>query len=95
MPPVSTHRQAFWARHRGLVWSNPDATDAVHIRAALLHPRFSQLLAIAAEFGPPRLSREWAALSAEMPAETNRVRPAVERALRNIEKGFADAAARH
>jgi hypothetical protein len=49
----------FWSRHPGLVWSNPDASDAVRIRAALLRPRFEYLLDLALEFGIARLRHEW------------------------------------
>ena len=45
----------FWQRHAGLVWSNPEADDSVHIRAALMRPRFTLLLDIATEFGLERL----------------------------------------
>ena len=36
---TAAHRE-FWRRHPGLVWSNPEADDATHIRAALVRPRF-------------------------------------------------------
>jgi hypothetical protein len=79
----------FWQTKRGLVWSNPKAHDSVHIRAALLHPRFAQLLEIAVEFGLERVRKEWAIL------ETERARSTVERILSHIEQGFARAATRN
>jgi len=83
----------FWSAHRGLVWSNPAADDATHIRAALLQPRFGQLLDIALAFGIARLRNEWAALRDEGTPESRRARQPVERILRHIEEGFARAAA--
>jgi len=47
---MSGARREFWKRHPGLVWFNPEADDAVFIRAALVHPRFLRLLDIAREF---------------------------------------------
>ena len=91
---MSTTANPFWQKHPGLVWSNRDAGDSVHIRAALLRPRFSQLLAIAGEFGAVRLRQEWNALQADESREVERARSSVERVLDNIEKGFALAATR-
>ena len=85
----------FWNRHRGLVWSNPMANDGVHIRAALLKPRFERLLDIAVEFGVDRLRAEWKALETDDQVEISRARPSVERILDHIEKGFALAARRN
>ena len=85
----------FWQQHRGLVWSNPAADDSVHLQAALLHPRFSQLLDLAVEFGVARLRREWAELQTDDICGTARSRESVERILNHIERGFAIAAARN
>jgi hypothetical protein len=85
----------FWQSHPGLVWSNPAANDAMHIRAALVRPRYSQLLDIALEFGIARLRREWAELQPDDSRDVVRARPSVERILAHIEKGFALAAARN
>jgi hypothetical protein len=82
----------FWKSHPGLVWSNAGADDAVHIRAALLRPRFSMLLDIAIEFGLDRLRNEWTALQGDNSREVNRARKPVERIFGNLEKGFALAA---
>lgn len=84
-----------WNRHRGLVWSNPAADDSTHIRAALLRPRFRQLLDIALEFGVERLRCEWAELELDATPEVARSRRSVERILAHIEEGFALAAASH
>lgn len=86
-------RREFWKKHPGLVWSNPDADDAVYIRAALLRPRFSRLLDIAVEFGLPRLRQEWDVLAEEGTPEAIRARNPVERILTNIENGFSRVAA--
>jgi hypothetical protein len=87
--------QEFWTRHRGLVWSNPAASDSVHIRAALVRPRFSVLLEIALEFGFERLRSEWKELQADNSGEITRARAPVERILAHIEKGFTLAATRN
>ena len=86
---------SIWQRHPGLVWSNPDASDSVRIRAALVRPRFERLLDIVAEFGMDRVRHEWAALCGEPNAEVERARGPVERILRNIGKGFELAASRN
>lgn len=82
----------FWDKHRGLVWSNPEASDSVHIRAALLRPRFQLLLEIAIEFGLERLRAEWKELETDNTREVARARAPVERILNHIQKGFALAA---
>ncbi|HMC27264.1 MAG TPA: hypothetical protein VKM56_05650 [Verrucomicrobiae bacterium] len=84
----------FWQRHPGLVWSNPEAEDAVYIRAALLRPRFGQLLEIASQFGFERVQSEWRYLLGDPTPEVERARPAVERILKNIATGFASASSK-
>jgi len=88
-------KNPFWKNHRGLVWSNPAADDATHIRAALVKPRFSRLLAIAVEFGVDRLRSEWGELQVDDTDEIKHARAPVERILANIEKGFSLAASRN
>jgi hypothetical protein len=89
---MGTLHREFWQKHPGLVWSNPGVDDSVRIRAALMRPRFSLLLSIAVEFGLERLGQEWSELLGDSTLNTGRVRDPVERALTNIEKGFARAA---
>lgn len=76
-----------------MVWSNREADDAVQIRAALLRPRFQQLLEIAVEFGLERLRAEWEILQTDETREVSRARLPVNRILHNIDKGFHLAAA--
>src|SRR5437870_8263717 len=78
----------FWQKHPALVWSNPEADDTVHIRAALVRPRFNRLLDIALEFGLERLRQEWAELLKEDSIKTRQGRNVVERILTNIHRGF-------
>jgi hypothetical protein len=52
-------RNEFWKRFPGLVWSNPDASDTVMIRAALARPKTERLRQIADEFGIERVQAEW------------------------------------
>ena len=89
---TESHR-AFWQKYPGLVWSNPEADDAIFIRAALLRPQFQRLLDIAVEFGLERVQQEWAILLEEATGAALRARAPVERILSNIEKGFSHAAA--
>lgn len=88
-------RRDFWSQHSGLVWSNPNADDATFIRAALVRPRFHQLLDIALEFGWERLQNEWSELCLDATPEVRRAEPIVTRILRNIKEGFSVAAARN
>jgi hypothetical protein len=91
---VNSLHEAFWQRHPGLVWSNPDASDDVRIRAALLRPRFSEILDIASEFSIERLEREWGLLCDEDTPEARRAAGEVERILLNVRRGAAVAARR-
>jgi hypothetical protein len=87
---------AFQKRHPGLVWSNSRAGDSVWIRAALMEPRFSTLLDACLEFGMERVRHEWAALKREPDdAEVAGIASEVDRILKNITEGFADAQAGH
>ncbi|MEO5802161.1 MAG: hypothetical protein ABIR24_01420 [Verrucomicrobiota bacterium] len=92
---MSATANPFWKQHPGLVWSNPTADDSIHIRAALVKPRFSRLLAVAVEFGVERLRAEWNELQTDDAHEIQRAHAPVERILTNIEKGFALAASRN
>jgi hypothetical protein len=92
---VNAGPRQFWQNQPGLVWSNPEASDSAHIRAALVRPRFAQLLEIAVEFGLQRVEEEWAELQTEPSKEIKRARPIVERSLRHIAEGFTGAATRH
>lgn len=90
---VSETLHPVWRKHPELAWSNPAASDAVRIRAALLRPRFDLLLEIAAAFGVARLREEWDCLSKDSTPEYLRAKPIVERILANIAKGEALASA--
>ena len=90
---MSATANEFWQKHRGLVWSNSNADDSTYICAALVRPRFSLLLDIAAEFGIERVRREWMELQRDDTPEVRRAREPVERILANIQKGFSLAAA--
>ena len=79
-------------RHRAMVWSNPDAPDAVWIRAALLQPRFGRLLDFARAFGIERLRSEWNILVETGNPGVEPASAAVERILNNISVGFSRVA---
>jgi hypothetical protein len=49
----------FREKYRFLVWSNPDAPDALYLRAALLDPHLDILLDALEAFGLERLWEEW------------------------------------
>jgi hypothetical protein len=89
---AASHR-GFWKKYPGLVWSNRLADDEVHIRAALMKPRFSVLLDIATTFGLERLEREWSNLRADCGTDTRRVEPIVSPILANIRRGHEQACA--
>ncbi len=84
---IASSDKSLWASMPGLVWSNPNASNDARIAAALLNPRFSQLLTIAARFGTARLQTVWADLISELPEEAKRATPRVERILANIREG--------
>ena len=84
---IASSDESLWASMPGLVWSNPNASNDARIAAALLNPRFSQLLTIAARFGTARLQKAWAELVEESPEEAKRAAPRVERILANIREG--------
>jgi hypothetical protein len=84
---------SFHARHPGLVWSVGQPDEAALIRAALLAPRFHTILDACLEFGADRVRAEWRILKGEGTPEARRAVPDVDRILRHIEEGFADAQA--
>jgi len=81
---------AFWARHPGIVWSNPHASDAVMIGNALLRGNAATLAAIAEHFGTDVLWQRWRQLQGEyerFPSELKAVRsygPRVEEILKEL-----------
>lgn len=83
----------FASRHGTLVWSNSRAGDDIVLRVALLSPRFDTVLDACITFGIERVKAEWCSLEQEATRESIRAAPAVTRMLRNIERGFHDAAA--
>lgn len=84
---IASSDESLWASMPGLVWSNPRASNDARIAAALLNPRFSQLLTIAARFGTDRVQKVWTALIEESSEEVRRATPRVERILANIREG--------
>jgi hypothetical protein len=92
---VDAEPNPFWKTQPGLVWSNPNASDSVWIRAALVRPRFEQLLAIAVEFGLERIREEWAILKGEPTRDVERASRIVERILSHIDQGFTRASTRN
>ena len=53
------------ARYRHLVWSNPEAEDAIYIRQALLTGKLGVLADFAAVFGLETLQEAWDTLEEE------------------------------
>ncbi|NDP59683.1 MAG: hypothetical protein GZ090_10030 [Oxalobacteraceae bacterium] len=84
---------AFRTRHRSLVWSNPNASDTIFIRHALLQPRFTVLLDAAVAFGMDVLYAEWNSLLADDGEEVRRATPVTQRMLNNIQNGYEQATA--
>lgn len=85
----SARRENFWKKFPGLVWSNSTAGDSVMIRAALLRPRFHQLLSICLEFGMFRVEHEFEMIRDEFPSSA--AVSTVSEMLDNIKKGFQRA----
>lgn len=83
----------FASRYRTLVWSNSRADDDIVLRAALLSPHFDIVLDACVTFGIEKVKAEWGLLEREGTRESKRAAPAITRMLRNIERGFHDAAA--
>jgi hypothetical protein len=88
-----SRRDDFWSGFPGLVWSNSRASDSVMIRAALLRPRFHELLRICLEFSIPRVEKEFELIRGEY--RTPASAALVAGILDNIRKGFQRASAEH
>lgn len=56
---------AFGAKHPGIVWSNPNASDSVMIGNALLRGNADTLADIAEHFGTKTLWKRWRQLQEE------------------------------
>ncbi len=74
----------------GLAWSNPGAQEGPLLRKALLQGRFDAILEAAAHDGVPFVRRQMQQLreSGDLSADLN---AKLERLLKSIERGFADA----
>ena len=93
VPAAAENNRDFWKLFPELCWSNRNASDAVHIRAAMCRPRFECLVEIADRFGFERLREEWQILTADGSVDAMRAARIVERILGNIERGFCHAEA--
>jgi hypothetical protein len=71
----------------GLVWSNTKAPVEACIRAALLRPRFLEILKIVSLIGLGRVKNEWTILESEQSPEAQRASFYTKRILKNIELG--------
>ena len=71
----------------GLVWSNTKASLEVYVRAALLRPRFLEILKIVSVIGLSRVKYEWTVLEREQSPEAQRASSYTKRILKNIEVG--------
>ncbi|MDK2659575.1 hypothetical protein QOS04_23640 [Cupriavidus sp. LEh21] len=86
MQPTRTPAE-FRQRHRTLVWSNPDAADAIYLRRALIFSGVDVLLDAAAAFGLAALEHEWQALLDDGDEEAQRVARRTELILRQLAAG--------
>jgi transcriptional regulator with XRE-family HTH domain len=86
-PPDTSFRE----RHHWLAWTNPNASNDILLRRALVNPEFRTLLDAATEFGVEKITREWEILKAEGDDETLRATPVTDRILRNISNGYQQA----
>lgn len=71
----------------GLVWSNTKAPVEAYVRAALLRPRFFEILKIVSLIGLVRVKKEWTILEKEQSPEALRASSYTCRILKNIELG--------
>jgi hypothetical protein len=71
----------------GLVWSNTKAPLEAYVRAALLRPRFLEILKIVSLIGLGRVKNEWVVLESEQSPEVQRASSYTNRILQNIEQG--------
>jgi hypothetical protein len=71
----------------GLVWSNTKSPVEACIRAALLRPRFFEILKIVSLIGLGRVKNEWTILESEQSPEAQRASSYTRRILKNIELG--------
>lgn len=91
LAPTQLTDKSFRSQHHWLAWSNPNASNDILLRRALVNPEFRTLLAAALEFGVDMVVREWQSLKAEGEAEVLRAMPVTERILRNICNGYQQA----
>ncbi|MHB8254000.1 MAG: hypothetical protein ACYDEV_09970 [Acidiferrobacter sp.] len=78
-------------KYRFLVWSNPEASDSVYLRAALLDPHWAILLDAVQSFGIKRLLDEWASI-ADTPEAQKVAWYTHDLLLRNFALGLQDPA---
>jgi hypothetical protein len=74
----------------GLAWSNRGASDETLVHNALLNGNFELLLQAALAHGLDAVHQQWRTVAPSLPA---RARSEIDRKLRNIAQGFADAQA--
>ena len=90
-PPADQPPASFRERYHWLAWANPNASDEVLVRSALVNPEFQTLLDAAIEFGVNMVIRNWDLLKAEGDPETLRALPITDRIIRNIRYGYQQA----
>jgi hypothetical protein len=92
--PVNPERDyEFWSQYPGVVWSNPDASDTVMIRNALVRPKMYVLRAVGARFGIERMRQEWKVLCEDPLMNLSPAgRDVVSRCLNEVEAEFQHAA---
>ncbi|WP_334188699.1 hypothetical protein [Noviherbaspirillum sp.] len=85
----------FREKHRSLVWSNPDASDEIYIRKALLKGYFTILFDAFVEYGLERLEQEWQVLLTENDPSYEGVIPRTTELLQHMRTGYEQALAQH
>lgn len=86
---MNTLQKKLRSRLPGLVWSNPKAPQEAYVRAALLRPRFLQILDIVAHIGLKETKQEWAALEKEGTLEAKRAKKHARFILKTITQASA------
>lgn len=91
-PPAKLPKTSFRDQYHWLAWANPNASDEILLRQALVKPEFRTLLDAAIEYGVSKITSEWELLKTEGDVETLRAMPVTDRILRNICNGYQQAA---
>lgn len=75
----------------GFSWSNPNISDEVLIRKALIGVRFTTILQACLDFGLDHVRKQWGIVAQDSEPMSIRTRSLVNDILGNITEGFSNA----